>query len=230
MKYLGGKARIAKQLVAALPFTRVVWEPFCGGLNMTLELAKRYPVVIASDLHPGPPALGAALQRGWQPPTSVSEEEYHAARTLPDSDPLKAFIGFGCSFGGKWFSGYARDNPAHGDFYAQAAGGCCERLRPHLSYVAFECASFFEQAPVGGVLIYCDPPYQNTTGYATGGFDSSAFWSRCQEHVQAGSRVFVSEYAKPPVPAELVWSRTEKPRMQGRDKQVTECLFEVLPV
>ena len=26
------------------------------------------------------------------------------------------------------------------------------------------------------MLIYCDPPYQHTTGYSTGGFDHDKFW------------------------------------------------------
>ena len=37
---------------------------------------------------------------------NISEEEYKLAKTRKDH--LKAFVGFGCSFAGKYFGGYAR--------------------------------------------------------------------------------------------------------------------------
>jgi DNA adenine methylase len=229
MQYLGGKTRIAKQIVAQLPDAKCVWEPFCGGLNMTLELAKRYEFVGASDLHPGPIALGQALKDGWQPPIEVSREDWYAAKLLPDTDPRKAFIGFGCSFGGKWFGGYAKDDPAHGSYFAGACGAFCERLRPLTTRIAFARLDFMTQTPQPGIpLIYCDPPYAGTTGYETGDWDPDAFWARCREWVAQGSRVFVSEYSGQGL---LVWEG--KPRKSSMNKgetgavTVTERLYEV---
>ncbi len=46
-------------------------------------------------------------------------------------------------------------------------------------------------------IIYCDPPYEGTTKYATGGFDHKAFWQWCREKVSEGHKVFVSEYNAP---------------------------------
>jgi DNA adenine methylase len=50
------------------------------------------------------------LQAGWIPPTEVSEEEYYSAKDNQENEPwLAGFIGFACSFAGKWWGGYARD-------------------------------------------------------------------------------------------------------------------------
>ena len=34
--------------------------------------------------------------------------DYYRIKQLPSSNALNAFIGFGCSFGGKYFSGYTQ--------------------------------------------------------------------------------------------------------------------------
>lgn len=234
MQYLGGKTRIAKRIVEQLPDARTVWEPFCGGLNMTLELARRYPRVVATDLHPGPSALGKALQEGWIPPSTVSEDEYKAARGLPDTDSLKTFVAFGCSFGGKEWGGYARPTRPS-DNYPRAAGKSLDKLRPFLSKIVFGNLSFFAYNPCGhdttGLLLYCDPPYATTTEYKTAAFDHAAFWARCVDWARAGSAVYVSEYGVPPVPHEQVWAHVGKKSMHsaGGQAERIERLFKILP-
>ena len=55
-------------------------------------------------------------------------------------------------------------------------------------------------------VIYCDPPYENTTKYV-GSFDSSAFWNWCRIKASEGLTVFVSEYNAPD-DFECVWSKS----------------------
>ncbi len=44
-------------------------------------------------------------------------------------------------------------------------------------------------------IIYCDPPYYNTTqGYEGGAFNSNKFWAWAEEKGQEGHAVYVSEY------------------------------------
>ena len=53
MRYLGGKSRIAKNIVAQMPSpsaVRNVYEPFCGGGAVTVALAQKYRAVQASDI------------------------------------------------------------------------------------------------------------------------------------------------------------------------------------
>lgn len=45
-------------------------------------------------------------------------------------------------------------------------------------------------------IIYCDPPYQNTTKYHTG-FDHNQFWDWCRLKKQDGHNIFISEYSAP---------------------------------
>ncbi len=116
MRYMGGKSRIAKQIAAVIDEHRqpgqLVWDAFCGGLSMSVALSKKGPV-LASDACAPLIALYKAVQEGWDPPTEVSRQTYMAAKLLPDSDPMKAFCGFGCSFGGKWFGGYGGPSLHH---------------------------------------------------------------------------------------------------------------------
>ena len=113
MQYLGGKRThsLGKKIADTIAPKGLWFEAFAGGLSVSVELA-RYGPGIVMDIHPGLIALYQACMLGYVPPLNVTKEEYHAAKALPDSDPLKAFIGFACSFGGKWFGGYAKDNPS----------------------------------------------------------------------------------------------------------------------
>lgn len=225
MQYLGGKHRLAKKLVAAIRAEvgdLEVWEPFCGGLSMTVEFAKTSRGT-ASDAHPALMSLYAACRAGWDPPESVSEEEYKAAKTLPDSDPFKAFVGFGCFFGGKWFGGYARSGPIRS--YAAASSRALVRQLAATSHWNFECGSFFDLTPFPAKgLIYCDPPYAGTTGYSQGAFPHAAFWTRCQEWAALGVPVYVSEFSCP-VPHRAVLEIPRTKAVSGSTGTCVDKLF-----
>jgi DNA adenine methylase len=196
MHYLGGKTKLAGKIVKAIRErypSRSVWEPFCGGLSVSVALAKAAPLE-ASDAHPALIALYSAMQAGWDPPDTLSEEDYARARSLPDSDPLKAFAGFGCSFSGKWFGGFARDKVRAGDHTNEAARGLRKKL-PNPA-ITFRCLSFFDIAPRPWEgIIYCDPPYAGTQGYGMA-WDPAAFWARAREWSRF-CPVFVSEFTAP---------------------------------
>jgi DNA adenine methylase len=210
MQYLGGKSKIARWLAAAMrpsllygSSPRPWWDAFCGGLSVSLALADVAPGVggVSTDANPALAALYRAVASGWDPPASLSEDEYRAARALSDSDPRKAFAGFGCSFGGKWFGGYARAPAQANRTYAGATRTALLRDVGALvaAGVSIAHANFLdvEPEPTDAVL-YLDPPYAGTTAYgATGAFDYARFYAR----VAAWARhtdVFVSEYAMPP--------------------------------
>lgn len=206
MRYLGGKSRIAKEIAAVVAPRGIWWEPFCGGLSVSVQLAKYGPGVV-SDVNPALIALYQAVRDGWQPPTSVSKEEHAAAKLLPDSDPLKAFIGFGCSFGGVWFAGLAK---TAGRNYAVESGSAVTRDIQALATCTLAHLSFFSVDPHTAPcpeVIYCDPPYAGTTGYkGTAPFSHDMFWLYCQVWANRGVRVFVSEYTCPVANA-VVWQK-----------------------
>jgi len=57
-----------------------------------------------------------SLQNGWIPPTIVTEEDYTNAKKNQDEEPhVAGFVGFACSFAGKYWGGYARDSKGGGE-------------------------------------------------------------------------------------------------------------------
>jgi len=196
MQYLGGKSRLGKHIAQAIRAHgkhvqgTPIWEPFCGGLGCTPYLATLGPI-ICSDVNPALISLYRAVRAGWVAP-DVDEDLYRAAKALPDSDPLKAFAGFGCSFGGKYFGGYARQNTTYS--FSNGARNALSKQVP--AAFSFDCWSFFDQVPQAGVTLYLDPPYAETTGYSTGAFDNEAFWLRAEEWSKY-THVYVSEFKAP---------------------------------
>lgn len=107
MQYFGGKARIAKKVAefinGQLQDGQAYYEPFCGACNVTQHIDKDRGVY-ASDSNKYLIAFWQAVQAGWEPPAVVSEEEYRRVKANKDEDlALTAFVGFGCSFAGKFF-------------------------------------------------------------------------------------------------------------------------------
>jgi DNA adenine methylase len=199
MQYMGGKTRIAKQIAAVIDQHRkpgqLVWDAFCGGLSVSVALSKNGPV-LASDACAPLINLYKAVQAGWDPPTEVSKETYLAAKNLPDTDPMKAFCGFGCSFGGKWFGGYAspRKNGRSNILYSRAVSAR-KSLIHNVPLLNIEHRDFFHfiPAPTESIL-YLDPPFKDTTKYnAMPNFDHD----RLIDFIQGWSQytdIFVSEY------------------------------------
>lgn len=211
---MGGKTRIAKQIAAVIDQHRkpgqLVWDAFCGGLSVSVALSKKGPV-LASDACLPLISLYRAVQEGWDPPTEVSKETWQAAKLLPDTDPMKAFCGFGCSYGGVWFKGYARGNrPDHQKGYAAGSrrvllrdSNCCK----------FEHIDFLDHVPsYTDSIIYLDPPYQGVSGYPTGKFDHSLFFCRATQWSKF-TDVFISEYDSPV--GNVVWSTSSKTKTAG---------------
>jgi DNA adenine methylase len=160
---------------------------------MSVALSKKGPVW-STDINPALIALYKAVQSGWQPPSEVNEETWRAAKALPDSNPLKAFCGFGCSFGGRYFEGYARSSDRAN--YAATSKRVVER--DCAEALVFACLNFctVEPQPIEAVL-YLDPPYAKTKGYSrTIAFDSALFFAQAMRWA-AFTHVFISEYACP---------------------------------
>jgi DNA adenine methylase len=138
-----------------------------------------------------------ALQNGWQPPRIVTEEMYQEAKAGKFDPALTAFIGFGCSFGGKWFAGYARDPKSDRNYAANSENSIMKRLID-LRDVRFFFADYRRPAPQAECLIYADPPYAGTTGYhAVDGFNTGEFWQCVRNWATTGNKVIISEYAAP---------------------------------
>ncbi len=228
MHYLGGKCRIAKRIRGAILARESTYEtflePFMGAANATVKIARFFGTVIASDCHPDLILVWQALRDGWIPPDSVSESEYKALRHAPPS-ALRGFVGFACSFSGKWFGGYARDPSSPRSFAETARRAVLHDIRL-MDNVEFQHGDYRQHEPGVGATVYCDPPYADTTGYAGGKFDSHEFWDTMRAWRGAGAHVYVSEYSAPPDwTAVLRVPLTRNLRGASGTEQVIESLY-----
>ena len=185
---------------------------------MSVALSKKGPV-LSSDACLPLISLYKAVQEGWDPPTEVSKETYMAAKLLPDTDPMKAFCGFGCSFGGKWFGGYAKgfNGPLT---YPQLAARNVTRnvLVPNISFDEIDFC--LQPCKYTQAIIYCDPPYKNTTNYsAIGKFNYDLFTNKVLEWSKF-TNIFVSEYSFPI--GICIWERKSRGTL-GLDHGIPHC-------
>lgn len=225
MQYLGGKARLGKHLVAAMDFAGCdrFSEPFVGGFNIIPHIPEGIQCA-ASDQCPGLIAMYRALQDGWLPPESLSEQSYKEIRKFGDiHDPIWAFAGYGCSFGGKLWGGYARNG--RGDDYAAQCRRSLIKKIPHIERTIFACCDFDEHYPRHSAVVYCDPPYRMSTGYSGRRFDSGLFERYCTLAAQQGNRVYVSEF-EGAYEWPVAWRRERNLDMPSRAKKI-EVLMKV---
>lgn len=205
MQYLGGKHRTADEIAEDVAFIvrpkSVVYEPFCGGLSVAEKLAPRVHNIgasfVASDANRALiTTIQAVMRRTWKPPHELSENRYEELKAANDPDnPETAFAAAGCSFGGKWWGGYARCRRGYN--YIAAAARSLERKCAVLrdSRAAVVHADFWHLTPAARDTVYCDPPYADSVGYGMVDlFDHPAFWARCYHWSQNNIGVRVSEY------------------------------------
>lgn len=197
MQYMGSKNRISKYLLPVILKDRKSnqWyvEPFVGGCNMIDKVGGKR---IGNDNNYYLIELWKSLQRGFLPPSIINKETYIAIKNNKENYPpeLVAFVGFLCSFGGKWFGGYAQNK--NGDNYAERGARCLLKQIKNLVGVKFLNKNYLDLKLKSKCIIYCDPPYANTTKYKDG-FNHEEFWNWVRKMKEFGHSVFVSEYNAP---------------------------------
>lgn len=193
MQYLGSKRKIAKDILKIVLEGRTdepYVEPFCGGCNsLALVTGERW----ANDSHRELIAMWKALQEGWIPPSNISKEEYYEIKMNQYPPELAGFVGFMCSFGAKWWGGYAANKK--GDNYALRGKNVLLKQIEQLKDVHFTDLSYLDLY-LNRSFVYCDPPYAGTTKYRDD-FDHEVFWDWVRE-TSKRNIVFVSEYSAPP--------------------------------
>jgi DNA adenine methylase len=192
MKYLGGKYMLGKDIsTVLLDISKEhnldgYMEPFCGALGVMKRMTPYFKKCYASDIHPDLILLWKDVKNNnFKPPKKCNEKDYNRIKKLPSPNALKAFIGFGCSFGGKYFSGYAQKyTGTKNENFLQAVTNSIYKLQPVIQNVEFKCISYTLLKPKKK-LIYCDPPYKsqqfpvkyrnNIKKYDI--FDNNEFWN-----------------------------------------------------
>lgn len=240
MRYVGGKQRIAKRIAEAILADTSArghyLEPFVGGGAVGAVLGGEFDHARYSDAHEDLVLMWQALERGDEFPESITPDEWETLRTSPPS-AVRGPVGFGGSFGGRWFSSYAKGgynaNGQPRNHYGESlrrARRDIEGMRGRVS-TSFRCHPFDEIQVTPECVIYADPPYRDTLGYGIE-FDHGAFWSTVARWSALGAYVYVSEYAAPEW-AEVVFETPLRVSVgttaQGRP-MATERLFRIPPI
>lgn len=179
MRYLGGKYRQSKQIVAALEasFKNYV-EPFCGGLWSATAVMKKFPdaYYILNDNNPFLIRFWQEAGRGWNPPEFVSKETYDWYKShRPKDDPMTAYVGFGWSFAGKFFGSYDSWQGTYVDKFGRSRSykngsyrSTVNKIKT-LRSVSYEisCTDYQNVYIPKGSVVYLDPPYSDKTPQST---------------------------------------------------------------
>ena len=233
MQYFGGKQRICKYIAEAINDTHThtqYVEPFCGSCNVASKVNIKNKIL--NDKNNYLIHMFKELQNGWIPPDLVTEEDYKLARINQDKEPhVAGFIGFACSFAGKFWGGYARDKKGEnsGNYALRGKNSILKKMET-LMNSEFSCKDFLE-LNFENSLIYCDPPYRNTTSYykkILGEFPYDKFIDWVKEQSK-NNTVIISEY-KHNVPdgATIIMEIPSKTSIRDKGGNVietTEILF-----
>ena len=236
MKYVGSKNRLAKELAPIIQSyitDKTEWyiEPFVGGANMMDKI--NHDKRIGFDIQKNLIALLRYLQTGLQLPLTISEEEYLLVRDNKEGYPdwYVGLVGFCATFGAKYFGGYARgfkaDKTTPRDMPNEAIRNL-EKQRESLKGVLFRNKSFLELDPtkMENCVVYCDPPYRDTTEYATDSFPYGEFYDWCKE-VAKNNTVLVSEYSMPDE-FTCIWEKEHKTGLDVTEHKIRmERLFTI---
>jgi len=193
--YMGSKLKYAGNIVPKLQEIidkkgiEIYWEPFVGGANIIdkIKCKNKY----GADKNK---ILIALFKQGQEDfskiPTSCSREEFNKARDVyrdqVESDiPLyvQGAYAFFHSFAAKGFCGSYAEAGRNRDVYDERYRNFKAQI-PNLEDVTFICSEYQNLDIANGSLVYCDPPYENTTQYGYSwerGFDHAKYWDWVRE-------------------------------------------------
>ena len=218
MKYVGGKQLIGKEIselivkVISPKKVKGYIEPFIGGLGVFQHMCQNpFKVIIGSDVQEDLIMLWKEIQSNtFTVPRKVSESLFNKLKSSKEHSALRAFIGFGMSFGGDFFAGYIQkySGTSGRNFYKELLN-FYKKISPILKKetIKFLNKSYEYFSKKSGYVIYCDPPYSNTTGYKTGSFDNEKFWNTMRK-MSKNNYVFISE-ENAPNDFVSIWSKSK---------------------
>lgn len=251
MKYMGSKARIAKQILPIMleeaeKYKVDCWvEPFVGGANVIKSVPNSmerrgfdnntYLIEMYKHLQ----------TNGFTYTEEISKELYSSVREsynntswCVDSQEMSAsfigWVGFMASANGRFFdggySGVSKTKLGTSRNYIDESIRGLKKEMSLIQTVDFQTANY-NSLDFENCLIYCDPPYKGTKTYNTSkNFNYEDFYNWCREQAKSNI-VFVSEYDAPEDFIE-VWNQEVKSSLSangvcGGSKKSVEKLFRV---
>lgn len=229
---MGSKARFANELLPIILKDRkpnqYYVELFCGGCNTIDKVSGNR---IANDNNFYLIELLKKIASGWIPDKITKDQYYQIKNNKADFDPaLVGWVGFNCSYSGKWFGGFAGETKTKINTirdYQQEAINNIIKQSEGLKGIIYQNKNYFDVYIPEDSIVYLDPPYENTTSYS-GEFNHQLFWQFVR-NISEKHSVFISEYNAPP-DFQCIWQKDAKSSLSangkiGGNKLSTEKLF-----
>lgn len=239
MQYMGSKARLSKELAPIIQSyiqddTKGYIEPFVGGANMIDKIIHNNKIGV--DINEYLIELLKYAQNK-ELPESISEDEYNKVRNNKESYPkwYVGLVGFCGSFGAKWFGGFVKGNDNR-DRQKEAIDNLRKQAKlEQFKNIKFVSKSFLNlpKNKIKGYVIYCDPPYKDTTKYKDNIFPYEQFYKWCTE-ISKDNIILISEYSMP-CEFDVIWEKPHYTSMgsginSSMKKEKIEKLFKVKPI
>ena len=188
------------------------FEPFVGGANMIdkIKCNKR----IGNDINEYLISLLKAIQSGWNPLETVqmTKEFYDKVKdNRNDYAPeIVGLAGLCATYNAKWFGGYAgivhTKIDTYRNYYEEAVRNLLKQ-KDDIQNVKFISTDYLtlDETKFNNCVIYCDPPYQDTTKYNNYEFEYDVFWQWVRD-TSKNNFIFVSEY-NAPEDFECIWNK-----------------------
>lgn len=232
MIYMGSKNKIAKYIVPIIQsainksgYTTYI-EPFFGGANVIDKITAKYR--IGYDINPYLIALfNYVVKDNGNLPNEISRQEYYAVKSYPKDYEawFVGCVGFLASYRRKFFGGYAgehHDKKRKRNPYDEAKKNLLKQC-PNLKNIDFITSNYRCLRP-SKCVIYCDPPYENTTKYnKTDRFNHYEFWELMRQWSRTNI-VFISE-ENAPSDFKCIWEHQVHRTLNNNKKCAIEKLF-----
>jgi len=215
MKYMGGKNRIAKQILPIILQDRKPdqWyvELFAGGCNVIDKVTGNR---LASDKNEYLIEMWYDLTQGNRFIDVISKDLYDKARVEFNKKECEEFtmaeigwIGFMASYNGRFFDGGYNGNYKKRNYTKESIDNIKKQIDSMIG-VEFSSGNYNEVIIHDNSILYCDIPYEGTKQYATSkDFNHLQFWEWCRIMTSKGHKIFISEY-NAPKDFKCVWSKT----------------------
>ena len=228
MKYMWSKNRLAKFLLPIILKDRRPnqWyvEPFVWGANV---IDKVDSLRLWGDLNK---YLISFLEwiKKWKKYSKITKEQYMNIKNEYKNNkyPLDLiwYAWICVSYSWVWFSSYAWKVKTRWWFRDYQDEAIRNIEKQNLSWIIFKHSSYKDLEIPKESIIYCDPPYKNTSWYLNT-FNHTEFWEWCREKKKEWHTIFISEYDAPD-DFKCVWEKEVKSSLSGRGSKTSiEKLF-----
>jgi len=251
MKYVGGKHLQAKYYVPIIQSKLEEFgdnlatyiEPFIGGGNIFCKVnAKNLGQRLGMDIDCDLIALWEYLRDNPEAPDiiPIDRETYYDVKTNPDNYQahFRAYVSIACSYRAKKWGGFARDTTDRKTGSTRKySSEAISRIKKDAALLkpndVFKCINYLDikaENLTDSTVIYCDPPYANTTRYREGSFNHTEFWTWVVglKHAKPETKILVSEFTLPEnIPHTVLFEKKKDIALIQGSRQVTEYLVEI---